>query len=84
MTTLPTKLVRAAGAIALTSLLASGAFAATPAPLPAGKPAGTQQAALTGPALIWVGAAAIIAVTVAIVASNNDDTITSTATGTAP
>ncbi len=77
-----TFLKRAASAIVVSGLLASSAMAA---PLPAGKPAGAREAALTGPALIWVGAAAIIAVTVAVVASNNDNgTITATATGTAP
>jgi hypothetical protein len=82
MTTLPTKLARAAGAIALTSLLASGAFAATAAPLPSGKPAGVQQAGLQGSGLIWIGAAAIIAVTVAVVASSNNDGVTTPTTGT--
>lgn len=80
-----TLLTRAAGAFLVSGLLASSAMAATP--LPAGKAAGAKEAALTGPALIWVGAAAIIAITVAVVASNNDGGTTgttTTATGTAP
>ena len=77
-------ITHAVGALALTGLLASSAFAAEPArgPLSSGKPAGVQQAALQGPGLIWLGVAAIIAVTVAVVVSNNDDGVTTPTTGT--
>lgn len=78
-------MTHAVSALALTGLLASSAFAAEPAkgPLSSGKPAGVQQAALQGPGLIWVGVIAIVAVTVAIVASsNNDDVTTPVTTGT--
>jgi len=80
-----TVLTRAASIVALSAFLASGALAAPAAPLPAGKPAGVKQAALETPALIWVGAAAVIAVTIAVVASDDDgDGPITTATGTAP
>jgi hypothetical protein len=75
-------ITRAAGALALTGLLASGAFAADKSPLPAGKPAGTKAAALRGPDLIWLGVAAIIGVTIAVVVSNSDDDVTTPTTGT--
>ena len=75
-------ITRAAGALFLTGLLASGAFAAERTPLPAGKPAGVQQAALQGPGLIWLGVAAVIAVTIAVVVSDNDDNVTTPTTGT--
>jgi hypothetical protein len=81
-------MMHAAGALLLSGLLASSALAAEPArgPLPAGKPAGVKQAAFEGnSALIWIGVAAIIAVTIAVVASDDDDGITTpTTTGTAP
>jgi hypothetical protein len=80
-----TSTTRTAGALFLTSLLASGAFAADRTPLPAGKPAGTKQAAMTGnSALIWLGVAAVIGVTIAVVASDNDDDVTTPTTGTGP
>ena len=80
-------ITHAAGAFLLSGLLASSALAAETVrgPLPAGKPAGVKQAAFEGPsALIWVGIAAVIAVTIAVVASDDDDGITTpTTTGTA-
>ncbi|HJR57578.1 MAG TPA: hypothetical protein VJ798_13460 [Rhizomicrobium sp.] len=79
-------MTHAVGALALTGLLVSSAFAAEPAkgPLSAGKPAGVKQAALEGPGLIWLGVAAIVAVTIAVVVSNDDDGVTTPSTGTAP
>jgi hypothetical protein len=80
-------ITRAAGALVLTGLLTSSALAAEPirSPLAAGKPAGTKQAALEGrPLLIWLGVAAIIGVTIAIVASDDDNDITSSTTNTGP
>lgn len=75
---------RAAGAVAVAALLASStAYAADVAPLPAGKPAGTHEAALLalGP-IFWIGLAAI-AVGVGVAASNNGNkTTTTTSTGT--
>jgi len=55
-------------------------------PLPAGKPAGTHQAALLGTGFgIILGLGAIIAVTVAIVQSDqNKHVTTATTTATAP
>lgn len=57
-------------------------------PLPAGKPAGTRQAALSGDGwLVLIGLGAIIAFTVAIAESNQNQgvtTPTTTATGTGP
>jgi hypothetical protein len=80
-------MTRAAGALAITGLLASSALAAEPlrGPLPAGKPAGVKQAAFEGnSALIWIGVAAVIAVTIAVVASDDDDGVTTpSTTGTA-
>jgi hypothetical protein len=78
-------MTRAFGAAVLSGLLCTSAFAAPQAPLAAGKPAGVKQAALQGPGLLWIGAAVIIAVTVAVVASDDGDSGPSTtATGTAP
>ena len=76
---------RAAGALFLTGLLASGAFAADKSPLPAGKPAGAKEATMQGnSALIWLGVAAVIGVTIAVVAGNSDDGVTTpVTTGTA-
>jgi hypothetical protein len=76
-------ITRAAGALALTGFLASGAFAAETGPLAAGKPAGVKQAALEDRSpLIWLGVAAVIAVTIAIVASDNDNGVTTPTTNT--
>ncbi len=76
---------RAFTAAVLTGLLATSAFAASAsAPLPAGKPAGVKEANMQGSGLLWIGFAAIIAVTVAIVASDNDDTGPSTTTTGTP
>ena len=64
----------------------TGAMAQAAAPLPAGKPAGTQKAALLGPSFaILLGFSAIIA-SAAIMASQDNNkgvtTPTTTATGT--
>lgn len=79
-------MTHAVGALALTGLLASSAFAApAQGPLPVGKPAGVKQANLEGGGLIWLGVAAIVAVTIAVVASDSDDGVTTpTTTGTGP
>jgi len=73
-------MTRAASAIVLSGLLATSAFAA---PLPASKPAGTREATLAGSGLLWIGFATIIAVTVGVVASNNDGGVTNTTFATA-
>lgn len=75
-------MTHAVSALALTGLLASSAFAAEPVrgPLTAGKPAGVKQANLEGPGLIWFGIAAIVAVTIAVVASGGDDDVTTPTT----
>jgi hypothetical protein len=81
-----TSFKRAAGVVAVAALLASStAYAAdVSAPLPAGNPAGTHEAALLalGP-IFWIGLAAI-ALGVGVAASNNGNkgTTTSTSTGT--
>jgi hypothetical protein len=80
-----TSFKRAAGVFAVAALLASStAYAADVAPLPAGKPAGTHDAALLalGP-IFWVGLAAIaVGVGFAASSNNNKPTTTTTATGT--
>lgn len=61
------------------------ALADVSSPLPAGKPAGTYQAALTGGGLaILLGLGAIIAMTVAIATTDQNKGVTTptTATGT--
>jgi len=84
-----TQFKRAAGALAVSALLASSAaFAADSVPLPAGKPAGTKEAALLGLPVILIGVGVLAAI-IAVAVSNNDDnspttpntTVTST-TGT--
>jgi hypothetical protein len=79
-------ITHAVGALALTGLLASSALAAEApkGPLAAGKPAGVKQANLEAPGLIWLGVAAVIAVTIAVVASGNDDDVTTPTTTGAP
>jgi hypothetical protein len=71
-------------AVTAALLVSSTAYAADVAPLPAGKPAGTKQAALLalGP-IFWIGLAAI-AVGIGVAASNNDNNspTTPTTTGT--
>jgi len=76
-----TSLKRSIGAIAAAAFLASSAAYADISPLPAGKPAGTREAALLalGP-IFWIGLA-VLAAGVGIAASNNGNTVTST-TGT--
>jgi hypothetical protein len=64
---------RAIGAAAVSALLVSStAFAANVAPLPAGKPAGTKEAALLGTPFMLIGIAVVVAV-IAIAASGGDD-----------
>ena len=79
-----TLLTRAASAIALSGLLATSAIAAPTGPLPSGKPAGVEQAALTGPGLILIGAGVIIAVAVAVSVSGGNDGVTTPTTTTTP
>jgi hypothetical protein len=73
-------------AVTAAMLVSSAAYAADVAPLPAGKPAGTKQAALLalGP-IFWIGLAAI-AIGIGVAASGNDKntptTPTTTTTGT--
>lgn len=65
-------------------LVASSVFASSPfaAPLPAGKPAGTEEAAFLGTSsLLWIGLAAVIA-GIAVAASNNSDGIMTPTAGT--
>ncbi len=79
-------ITRTLGAAAILSVLA--ALPVSAAPLPAGKPAGVKEANLAGPGLFWIGVAGILAVTIAVVASNNGNdgvtTPTTTSTGTVP
>ena len=64
---------RAIGAAAVSALLVSStAFAANVAPLPAGKPAGTKEAALLGTPFMLIGIAVVVAV-IAIAASGGGD-----------
>jgi hypothetical protein len=80
--------MRALGAAAAISLVASGALAApaATAPLPAGKPAGVHRATLEGPGLLILGGLAIIGIGIAFAVSNNGKntptTPTTSATGT--
>ena len=69
-------------ALTAATLLISPSFAAETSPLPAGKAAGTKEAALLalGP-IFWIGLAAI-AIGVGVAASNNGKTTTATSTGT--
>ena len=79
--------MRKIGAVLVASgLLVSGAFAAdTSAPLPAGKPAGVQQAQAGGSALLWVFGLAIVGGGIALtVASGSGNNITASTTSTAP
>ena len=77
-----TSFKRTIAAAAAAALLASSAAYAAPeaTPLPAGKPAGTHQAALLalGP-IFWIGLA-VLAASIGIAASNNGNTVTSTST----
>ena len=70
-------------ALVATSLLVSGAYAATPVsgPLAPGKPAGTNEAALQmGGVMLFVGLAAVAGV-IALVASTTQGSSSSTSTG---
>ena len=76
-------LKRSIATVSLALVVSGNAFADATAPLPAGKPAGTHQAALLalGP-IFWIGLAAI-ALGIGVAASNNGKTVmTSTSTGT--
>ncbi len=82
-------ILRHTAAALLLCATCNGAMAQAAAPLPAGKPAGTQQAALLGSGFaIVLGLAGIIAVTVAIVSQDNNKGITTPSTtstvGTTP
>jgi hypothetical protein len=67
------------------ALTASGALAADNGPLPAGKPAGVQQANLAGHGLFLLVGAGLIAAGIAIAVSNGNSNNPSTSTtGTAP
>jgi len=75
------KLAKISAVLVTASLLASPSFAAD-TPLPAGKPAGTHQAALLalGP-IFWIGLAAAIAGIAAAASSGGGKTTTTTGTG---
>ncbi len=76
-------LTRAVGAVVLTSLLATSAIAA---PLPAGKPAGTQEAAVLGSGFVWIGILSIAALTALTLSSSGSkgvSTPTTSSTSTA-
>jgi hypothetical protein len=75
------KLKNIAAVLVASSLFASSSFAAE-LPLPAGKPAGTKEAAFLGPNGVWIGLAVIAITVVAVVASNNGDSVTTPTTGT--
>lgn len=77
--------MRACGAAAALSLLASSALAAEPVatPLPPGKPAGTHQATLAGPGILILGGLAIVGIGLAFALSNDGkNTPTTPTTGT--
>jgi hypothetical protein len=79
-----TSFKRAAGVAAVAALLASSAAYAE-SPLPAGKPAGTHEAALLSLPLFWVGLA-VVGLGIGLAVSGGNDhhssTTTSTSTGT--
>lgn len=70
-------------AVFASALLVSPSFAETAAPLPAGKPAGTKEAALfaASPFLFIIGIAAIVGIAVAV-SNNGDHNNNTTTTGT--
>jgi hypothetical protein len=73
-----------AAAVAAVSLLASSAYAIDSTPLPAGKPAGTKDAALLAASpflLIGIVAVAVV-IGVAASSSSNNKVTTGTTTGT--
>ena len=76
------KIVKNLAVLAALGMAVSPTFAAEKAPLPAGKPAGTHQAALLaiGP-IFWIGLAAI-GLGIGLASSNNNSKPTTTATGT--
>lgn len=76
------KLTRFLPAVIASALLVSPAIAADTAPLPAGKPAGTKDAALfaASPFLFIIGIAAVVGIAVAV--SNNGGNNNTTTTGT--
>ena len=71
------------GGVIAASLIVSSAFGAEKAsPLPAGKPAGTKEAAFLGPlAPLFLGGAIAVFVAVAASGAFNDDSTTSSGTG---
>lgn len=64
------------------ALTASSAFAETPGPLPAGKPAGVHQANLAGGGFFLILGIAAVAAGVALAVSNNNNNGPTTATTT--
>jgi len=78
------KLKSIMGGVVAATLLASSTFAAdivpAAAPLPAGKAAGTKDAALLGPNGFWIGLAIVAVVVVAVVASSGNKNNTTTPT----
>jgi hypothetical protein len=81
---------RAIGAAAVSAMLASStAIAAEVTPLPAGKPAGTREAALLGAPFVLIGIAVVAAIVAISVSGGDDDnnpttptTSSTTTTGT--
>jgi hypothetical protein len=71
-----------AAVVLATTLVASTAFAATEAPLAAGKPAGVKKAQMEGNTTLWVLGLAIVAGGAALVASDNGNTVVTTTTTT--
>lgn len=78
--------MRTLGAVILaTVLFASSSFAATDAPLAAGKPAGVHKAQMEGSLTMWTLGLAIMAGGIAFAASGNGNTsVTTTTANTAP
>ena len=78
-----TSFKRAIGAATVSALLAtSTAFAADVTPLPAGKPAGTKEAALLGTPFLLIGAAVVVAIIAISVSGGGDDNPTTPVTNT--
>jgi hypothetical protein len=77
------KLPKLIAALTVCASLICPTFAEDVAPLPAGKPAGTNEAALLalGP-IFWIGLAAAIAGIAAAASSGSSKTTTTTTTGT--
>ena len=65
-------------ATAAVVMIATGALAATSAPLPSGHPAGVKKAQSEDSTLYWVAGLGVIAAGVGLVASGNSSKVTST------